>query len=697
MKNKIITILLMLSFLLSIIIFIGVSSISLPIELGVSRIILDHAPVEAVEISEVNYPLYAYSIPRQKEEELIWSVSDSIKAEIVNGNYLKAKEEGKVEVTVSSKDGRTSESFLCYLYKDKGEGLQDILLFDSSANRLTNNESFKYGEYSFDSSLNRINGSTSISYIAIPTRLQDEVELSIEGENATLSKDNVVTFKDENDVVIKAKNKNSKLDGYEIVKELTLDVIPNGYNVYTYEELMECTNRSKEGEIVIMRSNLESRENAYRVLNDVDEEENLYDNTHVFGKLYDKNKYSHDVVTLEGRYDVTYLNNLKELGEDVSTTVNVGIYVQKDFYGNDFTINAHELTYPSLKSGHNEKPIPSKADIFQGPLSFVKVGVDALYVEVFGEDSATMYVSGDDITVSNLKLKSCNDVTDLTHLDYVGTTLEIDGNNIDIVNSVFSNGRNVVRSFSSTDVNLKNCYLYNAREFLLKIGSNNFKKPEPGKDIDSMNESEKREFLAPIPDDIEGKNSNIVVEDTIFYQSGFFSIGIDTHFCGEVLYGGNKYSLPGVKNLAGTSDATKLEIKGDTRFYDWKKVSFLDSSSLISASEGAEEYLKQMFDIQKLVRDYINNVNPSLGITKDDELYVHGGIAYYGGGRNYSIDLLTLSEEINSEMDEIKDMVVTGLPAIASGPYPFYFRLYSQNSSNNYFDQIPSEDLLNRN
>ncbi len=697
MKNKIIITLLLLPFLLSIIVFVGISSFSLPIELGISRIILDHDPIEAVEINNIDYPLYAYSIPRSKNDELVWSVDDTSKAEIVNGHYLRAKEEGEVRVSVTSIDNRVSESFICYLYKDHNSGIQDILLFDESSNNLVNNEPFKYGQYSFDSTLNTINGSTKISYIAIPTRYQNDVEIKIKEGNASIDEDNVVTFNDGNDVIIEAKNKNSLLDGEAISKELILDVIKDGYNCFTYEELMECTTNSKEGKIVVLRSNLESRENAFKVLDNVDKEENLYRNTHVFGTLINNNEYTHSIKKIEGRYDLTYLNNLKELGEEVETTINVGIYVQKDFYGNNFTINTHELTYPSLRSGQNEKPVPANNDIYKGPLSFVRVGVDALYVEVYGEDNASMYVDGDNIKISDLNLKSCNDVNDLTFLDYVGTTLELVGDNIEISNSIISNGRNVVRSFSSTNVLLKNCYLYNAREFLLKVGSNNFKKPAENVDISSMSEEERNKFLSPIPDDIEGKNSNLTIEDTIFYQSGFFSIGVDTHFCGSVLYGGSEYSLPGVKNLAGTSDATKISIKGDTRFYDWKKVSSLDSSTLIHASEGAEDILLEMFNIQKLVSDYINNINPTLGIVKDGEIYVHGGIAFYGGGKNYSIDLLEIEESILNEMDEIKDIVVSGLPALASGPYPFYFRLYSSLSSPTYFNEIPSQDLLNRN
>lgn len=681
MKNKLLLILLILPFILGTIIFVGISNISLPIELGVSRIILEHENFERVKLSDNLYPLYAYSIPRGLDDTLSWSVSDDTKAEIVDGRYLKGKEEGMVEVSVKSSTSNATESFNVYFYNDT-DYLQDILLFDDSSNEL-HNKSFKYGEFSFDSSLNTVNGSTTLKALAIPEKFDDSLSLKVKDGDATLE-DNTVTFNSGDDVVIEAMCEES-----DVTKELTLDVVPNGYNVYTYDELIECTNKSKNGKIVCLRVNFESRENSFKVLDEDDSEENLFPNTQVFGRHLNKDIYQHDIVKKEGRYDLTYFNNLKELGETKDTTVKIGIYVQEDFYGNGFTINTHELTFPSLTIANN-KPYPGKSDIFKGPLSFVRVGTDIYYVEVFGEDNASMYVCGDDILVESLNIKSCNEVTDLTHLDYVGTTLEVVGDNVTISNSSVSNGRICVRSFSNKNTLLDNVYLYNAREFLLKVGSNEFEKPEEGKNLGLMTDDEKKKFLSPVPKDITGENSNITVKDCTFYQSGFFSIGIDTHFAGEILYGGTEYSLPGVNNLAGTSNATRLKITGNTKFYDWKKVSSLDSSSLISASDNAIDLVKQMFDIQKLVREYINNVNPDLGITYEDELYVHGGIAYYGGGKNYSIDNLYLDESIDNSMSEIKDMVVTGLPSLASGPHPFYFRLYSSSTENNLFNELPT-------
>ena len=93
----------------------------------------------------------------------------------------------------------------------------------------------------------------------------------------------------------------------------------------------------------------------------------------------------------------------------------------------------------------------------------------------------------------NVELKGCNDESlidvngnfDLTNLDYCGTVLEIIGNNCNIKYSRINNGRNVVRVFgkayqednvnattSRISTTIANTLFTNAREFLLRIGTN---------------------------------------------------------------------------------------------------------------------------------------------------------------------------------------------------------------------------------
>lgn len=99
-------------------------------------------------------------------------------------------------------------------------------------------------------------------------------------------------------------------------------------------------------------------------------------------------------------------------------------------------------------------------------------------IEAFGQDNVGMYVDGSDILINDVNLKNCDFGNLMSNLDYVGTVLETNGNNITIKNSRLSNGKQVVRSFSSTNVSILNSMLSNARNFLLTIGSNDYIKAD---------------------------------------------------------------------------------------------------------------------------------------------------------------------------------------------------------------------------
>lgn len=74
-----------------------------------------------------------------------------------------------------------------------------------------------------------------------------------------------------------------------------------------------------------------------------------------------------------------------------------------------------------------------------------------------------------------------------------------------------------------------------------------------------------------------------------------------------------------------------LKLEGDVKMYDWKKVSSIDSSTLI---EG--EVLS--FDVASIINGVLEK--PEYGNMSElynNEAYVHGGIALFGGGRNYGV------------------------------------------------------------
>jgi len=112
----------------------------------------------------------------------------------------------------------------------------------------------------------------------------------------------------------------------------------------------------------------------------------------------------------------------------------------------------------------------------RGPLPFYALGDhnNMPLVEAFGQDNIGMYVDGSHILINDVTLKNCDFGNMLSNLNTVGTVLETHGNDITIRNSKLSNGKNVVRSFSSMRVTLQNSILSNARNFLLSVGTNEY-------------------------------------------------------------------------------------------------------------------------------------------------------------------------------------------------------------------------------
>jgi len=162
-----------------------------------------------------------------------------------------------------------------------------------------------------------------------------------------------------------------------------------------------------------------------------------------------------------------------------SDQILAGIRVQKDFYGNGYTINMHNLTYPSeeivqvIDGNTISIPTLGKNDLFRGPLPFYALGDpnNMPLVKAFGQDNIGMYVDGDDITINDVNLKNCDFGNMVSNLNTTGTVLETHGNNITIVNSRLSNGKNIVRSFSSMNTVIKNTLLSNSRNFLINGSS----------------------------------------------------------------------------------------------------------------------------------------------------------------------------------------------------------------------------------
>lgn len=479
--------------------------------------------------------------------------------------------------------------------------------------------------------------------------------------------------------------------GTNICAKIRLRAVKDGRNVGNYEELKTVT---EAGHIVVLTSNV-----MLGVKKD--------------GTAMTEAELKKDVKKFTTTYDKTYLDNIDK--NDENKKVQYLIEFKNHVYGNGFEINADKFTQCKDATG-----LPK---IFKGPLNFVAISS----ASVKGQDNISFLVRTDNVLINNVVLKGCSDDSlleedgqfNLSKLNYVGTTLEI-AKSAKLLNSRVSNGRTVVRIFAGgstmgnpvvedksafnvqeekINVHIESCVLSNAREFILKIGSNRALKQVTAKQrflLDAngdkylpYNESNKTDKYF---------NDNYLINDvtlknSVLETSGLFSVGMETHFSGEFLLGD---TITTWKGCAATSYASALRIVGDVKMLDWKNLSNVDSSTLIEVTGDANpwlsmnvaEMMKEVAKEDKKCRDIILNV----GGTE----YVHGGIAFYGGGYNYSyLDLTEANDETkqfgvydvnisvlkNSKDEKIKQQGEM-LP-LAAGAGDFRFYLYNNKSSRN--------------
>lgn len=476
--------------------------------------------------------------------------------------------------------------------------------------------------------------------------------------------------------------------GTNICAKIRLRAVKDGRNVGNYEELKTVT---EAGHIVVLTSDV-----MLGVKKD--------------GRAMDEAELKQNVKKFTTTYDKTYLENSGE-----SKDVQYLIEFKNHVYGNGFEINADKFTQCKDATG-----LPK---IFKGPLNFVAISS----ASVKGQDNISFLVRTDKVLINNVVLKGCSDDSlleedgqfNLSKLNYVGTTLEI-AKSAKLLNSRVSNGRTVVRIFAGgstmgspvvedksafnvqdekINVHIESCVLSNAREFILKIGSNRALKQTSNVQRELLDASGK----AYSPYDEKNKtdkyfNDNYLINDvtlknSVLDTSGLFSVGMETHFSGEFLYGGTITMWEG---CAATSYASALRIVGDVKMLDWKNLSNVDSSTLIEVTGEANDWLsmnvaemmKEVAKVKKECRDIILNV----GGTE----YVHGGIAFYGGGYNYSyLDLTEANDETKqfgvydvniSVLENSKDENIQKqgkLLPMAAGAGDFRFYLYNNKSSRN--------------
>ncbi len=431
--------------------------------------------------------------------------------------------------------------------------------------------------------------------------------------------------------------------------------------------------------------------------------------------------------------DAYYRNN--DLTDQAK--IRYSVKLNGDLYGNGRYIDGQYITKAVATHGYG---------VYNGPLDLVRLSTNLSTqnnASVKAQDNVVFLVEKDDINISNVELKGCSDSAlidsgtgeaNLSNLDKVGTVLEIMGDRCSVNYSRVNNGRTVVRVYGSAyeediskisdDVEtyrihteISNCILTHGREFILKVGTNQMKK-NPSKQgagsvdtsmfsaenrathFDDANPHFTKADGSPYPvtggvDQYFYDNyvlTDITLRDTVFTTAGLFCIGFEARFGGLCLHGYDysEYKFGtnlGWHNVAGTSYPARIKMEGDVRFYDWKKISSVNSETLI---ENGGTLLK--LNVSELIE---NNNDKTMILESGGEKYVNGAIAFYGGGKNYSYvetssvssafhDLSGYSIKISHMSGDIPEAILYS----AAGIEDFRFLLYDNTSPLNYQKQL---------
>lgn len=488
----------------------------------------------------------------------------------------------------------------------------------------------------------------------------------------------------------------------------------DGVMVETYNQLVDA---GKKGKQIVLANDIYLGENLFNVKDDGTKEAK-YSSDEMRAKLL---SFTTEINTT---FDNQYYKNI--YGDDYQAKVRYCYEFTNNVYGNGYMLNAEYITDMIGNTG----TLHSYA-VFRGPLNFVAANLSGTDVaSVKGQDNISFLIRTKDITLDNIVLAGCDDEAlyntdsqlELSYLDYVGTTLEV-MEDATIKNCRVKNGRTVVRihgkygidldsevnvSQEKINVTLDGCRLQTAREFILKMGTNRLKRDfvsadSAGPSFYDGNGNEYKNYNSKACDNYINDTyfvdnyvlTDVTLKDSTLSTSGLFSVGIESHFAGGMLHSGGTYNLPGWYNLAGTSYPAILHLVGNVVLDDWKDIDSVDSSTLIDTNIQSDQqnlaFLKlNVGEMLKMVQTDSNY--SSIVYNNGGKSYVHGGIVFYGGGKNYSIldtseytfeafeqyniNISILSNSSDSVLGKQGDL----LP-LAAGSKDFRFVMLNANSS----------------
>ena len=504
----------------------------------------------------------------------------------------------------------------------------------------------------------------------------------------------------------------------------TVRCVENGINVYSYADLYYATKATEHP--IVLQTNV----------------------TDDFG--YIGGEYVEKYTTIHTTYDDTYYKNA---GIEDDATVKILLEFRNNLYGNNKKISADNITYKlgEDKDGDLAKDQDPNA-LFQGPLDFVRLIMDnGATISVKAQDNIC-FALYEGVTVTNVELRGCDLGDDgsgslnLVELNYIGTTVEVFGDNVTIAYSRLTNGRTVLRAFGDINdatkdihVTVTNSILAQAREFIMRLGSNQFIDggyyyvtgegdnkvetfvPPPGISFPENYQYDTSKLPFKVSNAYNAKknyynftdeqkqaydeafiNTFVTVRDSVFQDSCIFAIGMDSHFAGKMLHDGPK-AMPALSNLLGTwhdlaktSYGAKLRFEGEVGLYNWKAIDDVDSSSLIEvkgvvANAGGtviemELNVKEMLDAAKNADGY--DYKDIVTLHNGGKDYVHAGIAFFGGGKNYCV-FDSDSSIVNqlAQYDVALDVVERPELILAAGNENFHFFIFNNKSTFNPAEQ----------
>lgn len=236
-------------------------------------------------------------------------------------------------------------------------------------------------------------------------------------------------------------------------------------------------------------------------------------------------------------------------------------------------------------------------------------------------------------------------------------------------------------------------------------------------------------------------NTFVNVENSVFRNTGLFAIGVDSHFASNALADGNRFVyntnigalshfkldrdkktslIDSWKGLAKTSYGAKVKFIGEVGLYTWKPLEDVKSDTLIEvpalsgsgaagSSSSGFAYLVGIlkFDVKNMIDNHISKDYPIVETNKETGIkYVHGGIAFFGGGKNYGVFDMTEAKSSGGSayniagysvgFDQLGDQFML---QYAAGSEPFFFYMFdTTDGSFKYNDQLICNDssIINR-